>query len=130
MALWIDACLRNGRYAIRTLARTPGLAATVVLTLALGIGANTAVFSAIDAVLLQPLRFPHADRLMRLSQTQERSAETNIAPSRLEDWNRLNSTFETITGYYVEDESETSGDLPERIRRAWVAPRFLDVWAV
>src|SRR5262249_25170717 len=53
-----------------------------------------------------------------------------IAPSRLEDWNRLNASFEALTGYYVEDESETSGDLPERVRRAWVAPRFLDVWRV
>ena len=97
--------------------RTPGFAAAVILTLALGIGANTAVFSAIDAVLLQPLPFPDGDRLMRLRQTQEKSAETNIAPIRLEDWNRLNSTFEAITGYLMEDVSETSGDLPERVRR-------------
>jgi putative ABC transport system permease protein len=72
------------------------------LTLALGIGANSAVFSAINAVLLQPLPFPDGDRLMRLMQKQDRSAETNIAPVRLEDWNRLNSTFEAITGYFVE----------------------------
>jgi len=128
--LWVDALRRNVRYAVRTLTRTPAFTATVVLTLALGIGANTAVFSAIDAVLLQPLRFPQADRLMRLSQTQQRSAETNIAPIRLEDWNRLNDTFEAITGYYVEDVSETSGDLPERLRRSWVAPRFHAVWGV
>jgi predicted permease len=128
--LWIDALFRNIRYAVRTLTRTPGFTTTVVLTLALGIGANSAVFSAINAVLLQPLRFPNGDRLMRVSQRQERTAETNIAPSRLEDWNRLNSTFESITGYYVEDVSETSGDFPERLRRAWVAPRFLEVWGV
>jgi putative ABC transport system permease protein len=128
--LWVDALRRNVRYAVRTLMRTPAFTATVVLTLALGIGANTAVFSAINAVLLQPLRFPHGDRLMRIGQTQERSAETAIAPIRLEEWNRLNDTFEAITGYYVEDVSETSGDLPERIRRAWVAPRFLAVWGI
>lgn len=130
VALWADSLLRNIRYAVRTLTRTPGFTAAVVLTLALGIGANTAVFSAIDAVLLQPLPFPDGDRLMRLSQTQDGTAETNIAPVRLEDWNRLTSTFEAITGYYMEDVSETSGDLPEKVRRAFVAPRFLEVWRV
>lgn len=130
IAPWPDALLRDVRYAVRTLTRTPGFTATVVLTLALGIGANTAVFSAINAVLLQPLPFPDGDRLMRLSQTQERTAETNIAPVRLEDWHRLNATFEAITGYFTENVSETSGDLPEKVRRAFVAPRFLDVWGV
>jgi putative ABC transport system permease protein len=46
---------------------------------------------------------------------------------RLEDWNRLNSTFQAITGYYSENTSETSGELPEKLKRAWVAPRFLQV---
>jgi len=122
--------MRDLRYAIRSLARTPVFTATVVLTIALGVGANAAVFSVVNAVLLAPLHFPHGDRLMLLRQTRERSGETNIAPIRLEDWNRLNTTFEAITGYYMEDASETSGNLPERIRRAFVAPRFLDVWGV
>ena len=122
--------LRDLRYSARALSRTPGFSAAVVATLALGIGANTAVFSAIDAVLLQPLPFPNADRLMRLRQTQEATAETNIAPLRLEDWNRLGTAFESITGYYTEDVSETSGDLPEKVKRAFVAPRFVDVWGV
>ena len=130
MAEWLDGLARNARYAIRSLARAPGFTSTVVLTLALGIGGNTAVFSFIDAVLLKPLPFPDADRLVLLRQTQDRSSETNIAPVRLEDWQRLNATFDAITGYYIEDVSETSGDLPERVRRAFVAPRFLDVWGV
>ena len=130
IALWADGLLRNVRYAVRTLTRTPGFTTAVVLTLALGIGANTAVFSAIDAVLLQPLPFPDGDRLMQLRQTQERTAETNIAPVRLEDWHRLNSTFEAITGHLMENVSETSGNLPERVRRASVTARFLDVWGV
>jgi predicted permease len=130
MALWVDAIARNLRHAARSLGRAPGLALTVVATLALGIGANTAVFSALDAVLLRPLPFPDADRLMRLSQTQPTSSETMIAPVRLEDWNRLNSTFSAINGYGVEDASETSGDLPERVRRAFVTPRMLEVWGV
>jgi putative ABC transport system permease protein len=130
IALWTEALLRNVRYAVRTLARTPGFTATVVLTLALGIGANSAVFSALDAVLLRPLPFPDADRLMRLSEIREQTTETTISPVRLEDWNRLNATFEDITGYLTEDVSETSGDLPENVTRATVAPRFLDVLGI
>ena len=83
---------------MRTLARTPGFTLTVLITLALGIGANTAVFSAIDAVLLRPLPFPDGDRLVRILQKNSRSTETPVAPVRLEDWNQLNSTFEGITG--------------------------------
>jgi predicted permease len=130
VALWADRLARNLRHAARGLGRAPGFALTVVATLALGIGANTAVFSVLDAVLLRPLPFPDADRLLRLSQTQQTSSETMIAPVRLEEWNRLNSTFIAISGYGVEDVSETSGDLPERVRRAFVTPRLLEVWGV
>jgi putative ABC transport system permease protein len=130
VAGWMDALLRNVRHGGRALARTPALAITIVLILALGIGANGAVFAALDAVLLQPLPFPDGNRLMRVTQKPERTAETAVAPVRLEDWNRLNSTFQTIAGYYVEDVSETSGEFPERVRRSFVTPRFLETWRV
>jgi putative ABC transport system permease protein len=124
----METLLRNLRYAIRVLARTPTFTLTVVLTLALGIGANAAVFSAIDAVLLQPLTFPNADRLVLVSETREGAPISNTAPVRIEEWNEASTTFEAITGYYTEDVSETSGDLPEKYRMARVAPRFIDVW--
>jgi putative ABC transport system permease protein len=130
ITLWADGFARNLRHAARSLGRAPGFALTVVATLALGIGANTAVFSALDAVLLRPLPFPDADRLVRLAQAQQTSSETMIAPVRLEDWNRRNATFSAINGYGVEDASETSGDFPERVRRAFVTPRLLEVWGV
>jgi putative ABC transport system permease protein len=126
----LDTLVRDLRYAFRTLARTPGFTVAAIATLALGIGANATVFSALDAILLRPLPFPEADRLVRVIQTQERGSDTHVSPPRLEEWNRLNSTFEAITGYYVEDVSDTSGDLPERIRRAFVTPRFVEVWRV
>jgi putative ABC transport system permease protein len=121
---------RNIRFAVRALKRTPGLTATIVLTLALGIGANSAVFSAIDTVLLRPLSFPDPDQLVRVMQTQDGARATWIAPLRLEDWNRLSSSFAAITGYAVEDSSDTTGDLPVRVRRARVSPRFVQVWGI
>jgi putative ABC transport system permease protein len=120
----------NIRLALRSLARTPAFTVTVVLTLALGIGANSAVFSAIDAVLLRPLPFPDADQLMRLEQKRPKVSQTFVAPIRLMDWSRLNSSFQAISGYYAEDASEISGELPEKVKRAFVAPRFLEVVGV
>ena len=126
----IEATLRNLRHAVRALAKTPGFAAAVVATLALGIGANSAVFSAIYAVLLRPLPFPDADRLVTVAQSNPRVKQPFVAPVRLADWNRLNTTFRGITGYYIQHESELSGEIPERLTRAFVAPRFLEVWGM
>jgi len=126
----ISAIPREARQALRALAKTPLFTATVVLTLALGIGANSAVFSAIDAVLLRPLPFPDANRLVRLEQRSPKISQTFVAPIRLADWGRRNASFQALPGYYSQDASESSGDLPERVKRAFVAPRFLEVWGI
>lgn len=128
----LDATVANLRSAFRFIRKSPTFSLAVILTLALGIGANSAVFSAIDAILLRPLPLPDADQLMRLEQYNPKivGPKRPIAPVHLADWNRLNSTFQAITGYYTEDESETSGALPEKITRALVAPRFLQVWGI
>jgi putative ABC transport system permease protein len=127
---WLESTVRNLRYAVRGLAKTPAFTATVILTLALGIGANSAVFSAINAVLLRPLPFPNGDELVRLTQMRPKNQEPAVAPVRLEEWNRLNRTMQAITGYYFQDVSELSGELPEKLKMALVAPRFLQVLGV
>src|SRR5882672_4268997 len=126
----MDTFARNLRHAVRALLRAPAFSLTVIVTLALGIGANSAVFSAINAVLLKPLPFPQAGQLVRLKQTSLQGVGQNVAPVRLEDWNERTATFQAMTGYLTQDVSDTSGDLPERLRLASVAPRFLDVWRV
>jgi putative ABC transport system permease protein len=126
----IEHGFANVRYALRQCRKHPGFAAVVVLTLGLGIGANSAVFSAIDAIVLRPLPFPEGDRLMRIHQINPRRPFTFAAPARFTAWDRLNTTFQAITGYYTEDAFETSGELPEKLTRAVVAPRFLEVWGV
>ncbi|MDQ2773974.1 MAG: ABC transporter permease [Acidobacteriota bacterium] len=129
--LW-DGTVSNLTSALRFIRKSPSFSITVILTLALGIGANSAVFSALDAILLRPLPFPEASRLMTLHEyfPKQKSPESPIAPVRLEEWNSLNSTFQAITGYYTEDISEASGALPEKLTNAWVAPRFFQTLGV
>jgi hypothetical protein len=75
--------------ALRFLRKSPSFSLAVILTLALGIGANSAVFSAIDAIVLRPLPFPNGDRLVVLYQHDSKGRDANrfVAPVRLEDWN-------------------------------------------
>jgi putative ABC transport system permease protein len=128
----IESTVRNLKSAVRFLRKSPTFSITVIATLALGIGANSAVFSAIDAILLKPLPFPDADQLMRVGQYNPKTSSPfhMVAPVRLEDWNRLNTTFQALTGYYTEDVSESTSALPEKVTRAWVSPRFFQVWGV
>jgi hypothetical protein len=67
---------------------------------------------------------------VKLSQAHPKVPQLYVAPVRLEDWNRLNDTLQAITGYYSEDVSELSGELPEKLERVWVAPRFLQVMGI
>src|SRR5215469_13127290 len=122
----------NIKAGFRLMRRNPGFSLAVILTLALGIGANSAVFSAIDAVLLRPLPFPHSEELVLVRQYEPagKNPNTFVAPVRLHDWSRMNSTFRGLTGYYTEDESELSGELPEKVTRALVTPGFLSVLGV
>jgi putative ABC transport system permease protein len=128
----LDAAKTNLKAAFRFLRKSPSFSIAVILTLALGIGANCAVFSAIDAILLKPLPFPESDQIVKLGQLRRnaKTPQTFVAPVRLEDWNRMNTTFQAMTGYYTEQESETTGELPEKVTRALVSPRFLQVWGV
>lgn len=118
------------KYALRQLRTSPGFSLLVVITLALGIGGNSAVFSAIDAVLLRPLPFPSPDQLTRIVEKKPKSPDLNSAPVRLAEWDRMNAAFQGLTGYYTDDVSEISGELPERLKRAFIAPRFLEVWGI
>src|SRR5215472_10822846 len=115
----------------RTLLRRPAFFLAVVLTLTLGVGANSAIFSVIDTVLLKPLPYPDGDRLMALFETNLRKKVTQgmVAPVRLEEWNRMNQSFTAVTGAYTDSLAETSGPLPEKVVSARVAPRFFRVLA-
>lgn len=128
----LDTTLANLKSAVRFMRKSPSFSLAVIVTLALGIGANSAVFSAIDAILLRPLPFPHADELAILQQFDRKAVGSvnSSATLRVLDWDRLNSTFQAISGYYMGDVSERSGALPEKVTETLVAPRFFEVFGV
>ena len=122
--------MKHWQLAVRSLARRKGFAAAVVLILALGIGANTAVFSVVDAVLLQPLPYPDSGRLVYVMEASPSKSEpvSLIAPGRLADWNRMNRTFQGIAASYTENVTDTSGDQPERLAGRRVSPGYFTVF--
>src|SRR5258705_13451833 len=95
----LEAFRDDCRYAIRGLRRAPGFTAVVVLTLALGIGANCAIFALVDAVLLRPLPFPNPDRLVMVWERSPASVHGRVAPLNLVDWRERNHTFDVIAGF-------------------------------
>jgi putative ABC transport system permease protein len=108
--LWQDM-----RYAVRTLGKTPGFTAVVVLTLALGIGATTAIFSVLDGVLLRPFPYPDIDRIMILGETTRAGQAMSVAWPNFQDWRDQNEVFEAFGVYRGMPLNLTGGDQAERL---------------
>src|SRR5580692_732799 len=96
------------RYAIRQLNRSRGFALVAILTLALGIGANTAIFSVIDSILLEPLPFPHQDRLVQL-QADASSVASNYPKGWIREYQRRARSLSSISAYTLNTEFNVTG---------------------
>jgi putative ABC transport system permease protein len=120
------------RAAVRSVGHRRGTAIAIVTTLTLGIGANTAIFAFIDAVLLRPLPYPDAGRLVAVYELNRGTRESTqlVAPVRLEEWNSGNRTFVALAGSYFENVTDTTGGAPERIEAMRTSPRFFTVLGV
>ncbi|HKT11092.1 MAG TPA: ABC transporter permease [Terriglobia bacterium] len=112
----VNELLQDLRYGLRQLRRNPGFTAVAVLTLALGIGANTAIFSVVDSVLLAPLPYPRSNRLVVIWETLPRSGGTaTISYPNFLDWQRGARLFERMAGYGWSDYELTSPGPPAHV---------------
>src|SRR2546426_30283 len=104
------------RYGIRTLAKNPGFTAVAVITLALGIGANTAIFSVVNAVMLRPLPYRNPDRLVSLWANVPEHGRWRVAPANFFDWKKQNTVFEDMATFGAWTMALTGDGEPEQMR--------------
>jgi putative ABC transport system permease protein len=121
--------LSDFKYALRMLAKSPAFTAIAVLTLALGIGANTAIFSIVNAVLLRPLPYPDADRIMVLNESSGPGQDYSVALPDYFDWQNDNTVFEHLAATHKESRnlSGIPGRDPERVSCASVTRNFFNI---
>ena len=124
--------MNNFRFALRQLLKSPGFTVIAILTLALGIGANTAIFSVINSVLLKPIPYPHPDRIVVLSESTGPGQDFSVALPDYFDWQRDAKSFEHLACTHKESRnlSGIPGRDPERVSTASVTRNFFDVIGV
>ena len=124
--------MQNVRYALRTLAKSPGYAAVTILTLALGIGANTAIFSVVNGVLLKPLPYPRSDRLLFITSTFPGLGFDRFWVSVPEwaEFKERNRSFQAVGAYREGSVNLGTPERPRRVNSALVTPELLDVLGV
>lgn len=127
--LWWDQVTRDAHYALRMLRRSPAFTVAAVLTLALGIGANTAIFSVIDAALLRPLPYPKPDRIVMLYGRGPAGENAELSPATFLDFRRQSRSLD-LAACRHSPFNVTGQDRPERIAGAVVTPDFFAVLGV
>jgi putative ABC transport system permease protein len=123
----VNTLLSHLGYTIRVLLKSPGFTITTILILGLGIGANTAIFSLINGVLLKPLPYPNADRLVRIFQPTQNIDRMSMAYSDYLDFRASQHSLQDLTVYYPDDFQITGNGDPERIEGAYVSGTFFTV---
>lgn len=126
---WWQDVLYDLRYALYALRRQPGFALVAILTLALGIGANAAIFSLVDATVLRPLPLPDPERVLFVSERTDVTPRSNVSPLNMRDWAEQSASFEAIGGYQPNVASmvmtRADGDA-ENVARQWVTASVFD----
>jgi putative ABC transport system permease protein len=128
----MSTILADARHALRSLFKNRGFAAVAVLTIALGVGANTAVFSVVNAVLLEPLPFREADRLLAIHETARRATVERRSPAypNFQDWQRETRTLDSLSAHSGEWFTLHVGETPERLRGEMVSWNYFDVLGI
>src|SRR6478609_2886151 len=131
----MNGLLQDLRYAVRQLRKAPGFAAVAVITLALGIGANTAIFSVVNGVLLRPLAFKEPDLLVRVWHTPPQKSfpgitQFTVSPANFLDWQDQNHVFEHMAIYGFRLFTLTGGDKAEQIVASTISRDFFETIGV
>jgi putative ABC transport system permease protein len=133
---WLETLAQDLRYGFRQLRRNPGFTIVAIFTLALGIGANTAIFSVVNAVLLRPLPYPNPDRIATLTNPPTTGKAITALDARLvsipnfQDWHDQSSSFEAMAYYQGGEAAVTVGSAAEYAQVTRVSPEFFRVFAV
>jgi predicted permease len=122
--------LQDIKFALRMLAKSPGFTATAILTLALGIGANTALFSVVNGVLLNPLPFPQPDQLVAIYAKTALVQEGSISYPNFVDWHKDASSFSSFAAFRSENYNLTGAGTPERLHAHQISAEFFTMLGV
>ena len=122
--------MRDVRHGARGLWRSPGFSFAVILTLALGIGGNTAVFSVVDQLLLRPLPYPEGDQLVMIEESTNRSAHADVSPANWLDWQRQSRTFRGFAAWGRTQFMLTGAGEPRRLYTQFVSSEFFPLLGV
>src|SRR5437879_5123737 len=126
----MSSFLQDLRYALRTLVNSPGFAAVALLTLALGIGANTAIFSFVDGLLLKPLPYNDADRIVRVLEKPPRGERNGISTLNFLDWQQYNDVFDFMAAQGNGGATLTGIEEPVQLRGARVSAHFFEIFGI
>jgi putative ABC transport system permease protein len=126
----MSSLLRDLRHATRTLRQAPGFTIVAVLTLAIGIGANTAIFSFLDALLLKPLPYEGADRIVRVMEKPPRGERNGISTLNFLDWQKDNTVFDFMSAQTGDAVTLTGGTEPVQLRAARVSADYFKVFRI
>jgi putative ABC transport system permease protein len=126
----MENLLKDVRYGFRMLTKNPGVSVIAVLTLALGIGANTAIFSVVNAVLLNPLPYKDPDRLVSIWENVPQHGRWRAAPANFLDWKKQNTVFQDVAAFGGATATLTGDGDPEQLSGSAVTPGYFEVVGV
>src|SRR5208282_3589331 len=126
----MQTVLEDLRYSLRQFRRSPGFTIVAGIALAIGIGANTAIFSVVNGVLLRPLPYPEPGRLMMVYETSREFTRSSVAYPNFPDWQRENHSFTDIAAFRGDDFNFTGSGQPEHLSGEYVSAGFLSVLGV
>src|SRR5262245_1309998 len=126
----VEQLAQDVRYALRTLGRSPGFTIVAVLTLALGIGANTAMFSVVNAAILRPLGYPEPERLKSLATRSRAGRQGSLSPAEYFELTKINQSFSVIGAFTTGEANLFALDRPRRVVRATVNAELFEALAV